>query len=296
MTRSASKVKGLFTALLTPFDDNGNVDADRLAKLVRFQVSKGTEGIFPCGSTGLGPMLSLEERKTVAETVIESCRRKVPVVVQVGAPDTPSTVELARHAAGAGAYAVATLTPYYYKPGERAVAKHFEAVADAVDVPVLAYNIPQFTGNSLQAKAVADLAKAGTLSGIKDSSRDFLHLLDLIDAVPDAFAVMNGTEEYGLFAINSGADGLVSGGANALPELFKSMLAADRRGDHAAALSAQRQVQAFKDLVKQGQISAYYEILRERGVDCGLPRRPLLPLEKTEGKRVIDGLRGLDLI
>ncbi|MDG6914014.1 MAG: dihydrodipicolinate synthase family protein [Nitrososphaerota archaeon] len=294
--KSASKVKGLFTALLTPFDDNGRVDVDRLAKLVRFQVSMGAEGIFPCGSTGLGPMLSLEERKTVAEAVIGASRRKVPVVVQVGGPDTPSTVELARHAAEAGAYAVATLTPYYYKAGERAVAKHFEAVAASVEVPVLGYNIPQLTGNSLQAKATADLAKAGTLSGIKDSSRDFLHLLELIDAVPETFAVMNGTEEYGLFAINSGADGLVSGGANALPELFKSMLTAERKGDHMAALAAQKQVQAFKDLVKQSPISSYYEILRERGLDCGTPRRPLLPLEESEAKKVVDGLKAMGLL
>lgn len=296
MPRLAPKVKGLYTALLTAFDDRGRVDTDRIAKLVRFQVLKGADGIFPCGSTGLGPMLTVEERKSVAEAAIGASRKRIPVVVQVGAADTTSAVDLAKHAEDAGAYAVASLTPYYYRPGDRAVAKHFETLSEAVEIPVLAYNIPQFTGNSLQAKTVAELAERGIISGLKDSSRDFLHLMELVDSVPGDFPVMNGTEEYGLFAIYSGASGLVSGGASAVPELFKSMLTAVRRGDHAAALAEQSTVRAFKGLVKQNQISAYYEILKVRGLDCGSPRRPLLALDRDEARKVIDGMKALGLL
>ena len=291
-----SKVHGLFTALITPFDDRGRIDPERLSKLVSFQLSKGTEGIYPCGSTGLGPVLSLDERKAIAETVVIAARGRVPVVVQVGCADTPSTVELAKHAEKAGADAVASLTPYYYKPGERAVAKHFEAVSGAVSIPLLAYNIPQFTGNSLSAGAVASLAKSGVIAGIKDSSRDLLQLIDLLDAVPEEFVVMNGTEEYALFAMMSGADGLVSGGASALPEVFKSLVAAQRKGDYRAATEAQSLVQRVKSLVKPSPISAYYAILRERGVDCGSPRAPFLPMEEGDASRMMEGLRGLRLI
>jgi len=272
------------------------VDANRLAELIRFQVSKGTEGVFLCGTTGLGPMLRLEERKSMAETAVEASAEKVPVVVQVGCADTASTVELAKHAESAGADAVASLTPYYYKPGEKAIMKHFEAIAKSVGIPVFAYNIPQFTGNNLQASAVAAMAKDGTLAGIKDSSRDILQLLDLLQAVPDEFVVMNGTEEYGLFAMMSGADGLVSGGASALPEIFNSLIAAQRKGDYKAALAAQKTVQKFKELVKPTPISAYYEIVRERGIDCGKPRAPFLPMDRAEAERMIKGLRGLGLI
>ena len=294
--RSARKVRGLFTAIITPFDGRGRVDAEALSRLVRFQISKGTEGIYACGTTGLGPMLGIDERKSVAEAVLGASRGRVPVVVQVGCADTPSTVTLARHAEREGADAVASLTPYYYKPGERAVVKHFESVSTSVELPLLAYHIPQFTGNSLQPETVASMAKDGTLSGIKDSSRDFLQLLDLIGAVPDDFVVMNGTEEYGLFAIMSGADGLVSGGASAMPELFKSMVSAERRGDHRSALEAQRKVQLMKDLVKAGPISAYYAILRERGIDCGVPRPPFLPTKGADAKRVVTGLKALGLL
>jgi 4-hydroxy-tetrahydrodipicolinate synthase len=293
---NAHKVKGLFTALITPFDGKGRMDTGALDALVRFQIGKGVNGIYPCGSTGLGPMLTFEERKSVAEAVIKAAGGRVPVVVQVGSPDTASTIELARHAERMGADAVASLTPYYYKPGENATFKHFEAVSKSVTIPLFAYNIPVFTGNNLQPGAVASMAKEGIIAGVKDSSRDFLHLLDLLNSVPDEFVVMNGTEEYGLFAIMSGADGLVSGGASALPELFKSMVEAQRRGDHRAALSAQKTVQKVKDLVKQGPISAYYEILRERGIDCGSPRPPFLPMDKKDAARVIAGLRSLKLI
>jgi 4-hydroxy-tetrahydrodipicolinate synthase len=291
-----SKVRGLFSAIITPFRGNGEVDVDRMSDLAQFQISKGVDGIYPCGTTGLGPMMKVDERKAVAEAVIGAARGKVPVVVQVGAADTASTVELARHAEKAGAYAVASLTPYYYKPGEKAIVKHFESVSAAVGIPVFAYNIPQFTGNNLQASTVADMARKGTIKGIKDSSRDLLQLLDLIDVVPEDFVVMNGTEEYGLFAIMAGADGLVSGGASALPEIFKSLVEAQLKGDYPAALAAHETVLKVKDLVKTAPISAYYSILKERGMDCGVPRAPFLPLGKEEANRISNGLRSLNLI
>jgi 4-hydroxy-tetrahydrodipicolinate synthase len=295
-SRMAAKVQGLFTALITPFDKTGEVDADRLGELVKFQVSNGVDGIYPCGSTGLGPMLSVEERELVAETVIGEAGTKVPVVVQVGCPDTASTVKLAKHAEKAGAYAIASLPPYYYKPGERAILKHFDAVSKAVSVPVFAYNIPQFTGNNLLPGAVAELARSGVISGVKDSSRDFLQVLDLIAAVPDDFIIMNGTEEYGLFAMMSGADGLVSGGASALPGLMKSMVEAHRSGDRQGALAAQRKVQEAKELVRSGPISAYYEILRARGLDCGAPRLPFLPMNKEDSAKMLAGLKSRNLL
>lgn len=295
-TKKSREIGGLFCAIITPFDDKGRVNAEALSELVRFQVSKGVDGIYPCGSTGLGPMLSVAERKLVAETVVSAAGGRVPVVVQVGSADTESTVELAGHAEKVGADAIASLTPFYYRPGDKAIVKHFETVAKAVSIPLLAYNIPQFTGNNLQPATVSSMAKVGTISGIKDSSQNFLQLEDLIAAVPDEFVVMNGTEEYGLYAIMSGADGLVSGGSSALPEVFKSMLSAQKRGDYPTALRAQEMILKVKDLSKPSPISAYYSILRERGIECGAPRPPYLPLEGPEAERTIEGLKELGLL
>lgn len=284
--RKASKVKGLFPALITPFDAKGRVDQEATARLVNFQVSKGVDGLYPCGSNGLAPMLSIQERKLIAETVLEKASGRVPVVVQVGAADTASSVELARHAEEHGAYAVASLTPYYYKPGDSSVVKHFETIGRAVGVPLLAYNIPQFTGNNLRPAMVAELAKKGTIVGIKDSTRDVLQLLELLGLVPGGFVVMNGTEEYALFAMMMGGQGLVSGGANAFPELFVSLVQAVQNRNYKDAIDYQRKVIQFKDAVSAGPIPSYYEILRRRGIDCGRPRPPFLPLSREDEARV----------
>jgi 4-hydroxy-tetrahydrodipicolinate synthase len=294
-SKSSKKVHGLFTALLTPFDSRGRVDREALASLVRFQVSRRVDGIYPCGSTGLGPMLNTQERKLIAETVISEAARKVPVVVQVGCADTPTTIELARHAEKSGAYAVAALTPFYYKPGEAAVAKHFESVSKSITIPLFAYNIPQFTGNNLKPEAVSRLARRGTIAGIKDSSRDLIQLQDILGLVPDDFVVMNGTEEYALFAMMMGGDGVVSGGASACPELFQSLVSAHNAGDMAAASAAQRRILQFKDAVREAPISSYYEILKARGLNCGDPRAPFLPLSDHQGKQLLGRLRALGL-
>ena len=290
------KISGLFTAIITPFDAQGRVDLEAFAKLMRFQVAKGVDGIYVCGTTGLAPLLSLEERKSLAEAAIEESGGKIPVVVQVGCADTPSTIKLAKHAETAGAYAVASLTPYYYKPGERAIAAHFESVSRAVETPLLAYNIPQFTGNNIPPGLVAALARKGTILGLKDSSRDLLQLQDTIGLVPEGFVVMNGTEEYGLHAIMSGASGLVSGGSSALPEVFRSMITAQRKGDYRSANAAQKTILKVKDAVRKSPIPAYYEILRARGIDCGRPRAPFLPMEDAEARQMMEDLKSQDLL
>lgn len=293
--KGTGKVRGLFTALLTPFERSGRVDLDRLGSLVNFQISKGVDGIYACGSTGLGPLLSIEERQAIAETVISYAGGKVPAVVQVGCADTPSTIKLARHAEKAGAYAIASLTPFYYKPGEAATIKHFESVASSVNLPLFAYNIPQFTGNNLLPKTVASLANKGTIAGVKDSHKDVMHLLELLDAVPEGFVVMTGAEEFALFAIMMGADGVVSGGANAYPELFHSLVSAFRAKDFAACSAAQKEILAFKDAARGIPLSPYYEILSARGHDCGVPRAPFLPLKKGAREQLLMRLRKLGL-
>ena len=288
-------IKGLVTALLTPFDGNERVEEESLAELLRFQISKGTQNIFACGTTGLGPLLSVEERKRVAEVSIEGAGMHIPIVVQVGAADTATSVALAKHAEKRGADAIASLTPYYYKPGDEAIMKHFERIARAVSVPLFAYNIPQFTGNNLSQSIVGSMAKKGTIVGIKDSSRDFLQLLGIIGAVPESFTVMNGTEEYALFAMMSGADGIISGAANAFPELFRSLVDAHGSGNYPRAEKIQRKIVEVKEAIGPRAIAGYYEILRGRGINCGGPRGPMTPLNKEEMIRIRSDLSRLDV-
>lgn len=296
MPKVQKKIGGFITALITPFDVRGRVNDDALSGLVSFQISKGAEGLFACGSTGLGPMLRVEERKRVVDVVVEEASGRVPVVVQVGSADTSTSVELAKHAEKTGADAVASLTPYYYKPGENAISKHFETISESVDLPLFAYSIPQFTGNNLMPRTVAAMAKRRTIAGIKDSSRDFLQLAEMLNAVPEDFIVMNGTEEYALFAMMLGADGVVSGGANAYPEVFKELVVCHRARQYASALAAQQTILKFKDAVRAGPIPSYYEILHLRGIECGEPRAPFLPLDKPSKTRLSAEMRRLSVL
>ena len=291
MSRSPGEIRGLFTALITPFGKDGKVDHAALAALVRFQISAKVDGLLPCGSTGLGPLLTVQERKEVAETVLREVSGKVPVVVQVGCADTQSTIELARHAEKVGADAVASLTPYYYKPGEAAMIKHFETIKESIGIPLFAYNIPQFTGNNLLPKTVASLARNSIIAGIKDSSRDVIQLLDLIEAVPNDFVVMNGTEAYALYAMMMGGDGVVSGGASAYPEIFRAMVAAYQSGDLAKASFEQGRILEFKEATKDAPIPSYYEILNARGIGVGQPRLPFQPLDSDERERLLASLK-----
>lgn len=295
LPRQRKEIRGLFTALLTPFDAKGNVNHKALAKLVKFQIRSGINGLYVCGTTGLGPLLRVEERKAVAMTVVQESSGSLPVVIQVGCPDTSSAVELAKHAEGLGADAVASLTPYYYKPGDAAIQKHFETIANSVDVPLFAYNIPQFTGNNLRPELVASLARRRTIAGIKDSSRDVLQLLEILELVPEKFVVMNGTEEYGLYSLMMGGDGLVSGGANAVPELFSSLVSSFAGDDFKTAVGCQHSVLEFRDMVKASPIPAYYEFLRARGIDCGSPRPPFRPLGKEESGRLLKRMSSADI-
>ena len=288
-------VEGLITALLTPFDASGRVSERALIELVHFQLESGCQGLYPCGTTGLGPLLQAEERKRVAEVVVREAAGRVPVIVQVGSADTSSTVELARHAEKVGADAVASLTPYYYRPGDNAVVSHFEKICNSISIPLFAYNIPQFTGNNLRPSLVAGMARKGTIKGIKDSSRDFLQLLDIIQGSPEGFTVVNGTEEYALYGLMAGTAGQVSGKANAFPELLRSLVAAFNSEDYESALEAQRLVTEVRNLLGERAISSYYEVLKQRGIDCGKPRGPFLPLDKAEQKRIKAGLTKLGL-
>jgi dihydrodipicolinate synthase/N-acetylneuraminate lyase len=142
---------------------------------------------------------------------------------------------------------------------------------------------------------VADLAKKGTIAGIKDSTRDVLQLLDLLGLVPEGFVVMNGTEDYALFAMMMGSQGLISGGANAFPELFVSLVHAVQSRNYKDAIDYQRKVIQFKDAVSAGPIPSYYEILRRRGIDCGQPRPPFLPLSREDKARVANRLLQLGI-
>jgi 2-dehydro-3-deoxy-D-pentonate aldolase len=233
---------GLMPAMVTPFDERGEVDLDAAEAVVERFIEARVSGISPLGSTGEFSHLTIEERRRFAEGVIRVVAGRVPVVVGVGATGTREAVELARHAEGAGADGVLVVSPFYWKVGEEGLFAHFAAVARAVGIPVLVYNLPLLTGIDLSPSLVARVAgECPNVVGLKDTVTEYSHTVNVLREVkpgnPD-FSVLAGFEDLILPSMLAGGDGSICGLANVAPELFVGLVrcAQDGKLDEAAEL------------------------------------------------------------
>ena len=161
--------KGSFTALVTPFDGD-SVDYDAFTRLVEFQIQSGTHGLVPCGTTGESPTLSHEEHARVVEVCISAAKGRVPVIAGAGSNSTKEAIELARHAEKAGATAVLIVTPYYNKPTQEGLYRHFKAINDAIGIPIIIYNIPSRSVIDMSVATMARLFKLPNIAGVKDAT------------------------------------------------------------------------------------------------------------------------------
>ncbi len=276
------RLHGIITALVTPFSNNGQVDEEAIRQLVQFQIKSGVNGLFPLGTTGMGPAMETEERKRVAEIVVKEAQRRVPVIVQVGAADPTVSIDLARHAENCGADAIASLTPFYYHPGNDATIEHYKRLAASTKLPVLVYNIPSNTGNNVDAKLLVQLSRIPNIVGIKDSSRDFVQLLDYLGAAPQGFSVINGTDSYLFSALCAGVNAGVSATANPFPELFVEMYEAYKASDLTKGGRLQKKIHSLRAAMSSPPLTPLLEVLKMRGLKSGNVRPPLRQMNTEE--------------
>ncbi|TVQ36390.1 MAG: dihydrodipicolinate synthase family protein [Spirochaetaceae bacterium] len=279
--------EGVFPALITPFDENGELDEKKLRAFLRFLIPQ-VQGLYPCGSYGSGPLMTIEQRKRVAAIVMEEAAASIPVVLHVGTPDTATTIELARHAEQLGVAAVACLTPYYYLHGFNNVLEHFTRIVDSVSTPVFVYHNPKYTNfTAFTPEHLVRLAEVG-VRGLKDSSASIGFFYDCISAVDDPdFTFLIGSQTILLPALVGGGHGCVSGLSNLFPRLVNRIFDFARRGDYRGALSLQRKANRLRTLTGQGiPVPFYHAALRFRDIDIGLPRSPHLPYSPNDVKRI----------
>jgi 4-hydroxy-tetrahydrodipicolinate synthase len=275
-------LRGIITALLTPFSESGSIDEAALEELVDFQVRSGVNGLFPLGTTGMGPAMEPDERKRVAEIVVDRARGKVPVIVQVGDSNPAASIELAQHAEKVGADAVASLTPFYYHPDAETVIDYYKRLARKTELPVVVYNIPRNTGNNVDSKLLLKLSQIPNVVGIKDSSRDFSQLLDYLAVVPENFTVINGTDSYLFSAFCAGVDAGVSATANPVPELFVQMYEAYKSRELKKGQELQKTIHALRDGMSNPPLAPLLEALKIRGLRSGNVRLPLRAMNHSE--------------
>lgn len=284
-----SSLKGMFVPNITPFARNGDVDVDALRTCVRFWVDGGVSGLVPCGSNGEAPYLSREERRKVVETVLDEVNGKVPVIAGTGSMSTQETITFTGDAKDLGADAALIVTPFYFKPSNKEICAHYRKVSEAADLPIFIYNVPKFTGFSLEPAVAAEVvAQNEQIVGVKNSSGNFGSLTETIRLVGDEVSVMAGTAELVLPALTLGASGAIVAVANVFPKLCSSLYEAVRTGNHEEAVELQRSVSYVNEVLvrRHNQLSAIKEALRLLGLPGGYPRRPALSLEGLEKKDV----------
>jgi len=276
-------LEGIITALVTPFTEDSKLNVDGLRRLIDFQLSNGVTSFFICGTYGLGPVMSVDERKKVTELVVESVGGRGKVIVHVGSLNIDDALELARHAEDVGAYAIASLPPYYYVFDDEAIINYFKRLVSRVKIPVYLYNNPARTGVRITSELLRRLADVG-VTGVKDSSFDIVRFYEDLTVVdPSRFEFIMGTEALLLPAMVVGVKACISGLSNVFPELVVKLYKLVSEGDYVNAAKLHLEViKVRKVLHLVPTIPAVFEVLRLRGIDVGIPKPPFRRLSSKE--------------
>ena len=289
--------KGIIPPIMTAFTKEGEIYEEGTRAIVDFIVPH-VQGLFPCGTYGSGPMMSIQERKKVAEIIIDQVKGRVPVIIQVGTADTKNTIDLAQHAEKIGAVAVGAVTPYYNSYDEESIFTHFQKLIQAVRIPVFLYDNPKCSGNSISTDLFIRLAREG-LSGIKDSTFDLVKYCHTRIALKD-FSEMNlisGTEALFVPAFDAGATAAVAGLGNVYPDLMGQFYQLYLKGDRSALMKMQEKILIVRQIMKYGPtVPTCHAILKMRGVDSGYPRLPFKPISPQVEERVKKSLQSMNLL
>lgn len=230
--------QGSIPALITPFK-NGKVDEQTFQDNVEWQIEQGSDALVPVGTTGESPTLSHLEHHRVVELCLEAAKGRVPVIAGTGSNNTAEAISLQKHAKDAGAAAGLVVTPYYNKPMQAGLLAHFKAIHDAVDLPIIIYNIPGRSVIDMSVETMAELAKLPNIVGVKDATGDLARPLATTVSCPDDFCQLSGEDATAVQFLSAGGKGCISVTANIAPKLCSDMQRAWREGDIAKAMEIQ---------------------------------------------------------
>jgi 4-hydroxy-tetrahydrodipicolinate synthase len=287
-------LEGIFVPHITPFKRDGDLDETALRTCVRFWLEGGVSGLVPCGSNGEAPYLSREERRKIIKAVVDEVNGKVPVVAGTGSMSTRETILFTEDAKDLGADAALVVTPYYFKLSSREMHEHYKALCEAVDLPIVLYSVPKFTGYSLEPALIQQIAsECKNVVGVKDSGGSIGAITETIRLVGARISVLAGTADVILPTLMLGGKGAVVAVANAFPKMCAELYDAFKRKDLEKASSLQRQVAYLNDvLVKRyNQLSSIKEAMKLMGLPAGYPRRPALPLKEDEKSDIAKALK-----
>jgi 4-hydroxy-tetrahydrodipicolinate synthase len=272
--------KGSLVALITPMRANGSVDEKAYAEFVDWQIKEGTHGVVPVGTTGESPTLSHEEHRRVVEIAIEVAARRVPVIAGAGSNSTEEAIALTRHAKEAGADAALIVTPYYNKPTQEGMFLHYTAIAEAVDLPIIIYNIPPRSVVDMSVETMARLARHRNIIGVKDATANLTRPLHTRRACGEDFCQLSGEDHTALSYNAAGGHGCISVTANVAPRLCSQMQTAWAEGRIREAMTLQNRLVPLHDALfsetSPGPVKYAASLLGKTSEHCRLPLAPLM--------------------
>jgi 4-hydroxy-tetrahydrodipicolinate synthase len=296
MTTPTRRFSGSMVALATPFS-NGAVDWKAFGPMIERQIAGGSSALVPCGSTGEAATLTHDEHAEVVRFVVEQARGRLPVIAGTGSNSTAEAIRLTRDAKKAGASAALMISPYYNRPNQEGLRRHYLEVADAVDLPIILYNIPIRTGRAIDAATVADLARHPNIIGLKES--DALdHTLDVLHAVPRDFEIYAGDDSTTLTVVALGGAGVITTIGNVVPREMADLAAAAAAGDLARARAIQaRLFPLMRACFGEPNPIPLKHALSLLGLCRDEVRLPLVPMADGKARtELVGALRGLGLL
>ena len=288
------KPEGIYVPNVTPFDNEGNIMFDALGTLLDFWVAEGVSGVVVNASTGEGPYLAREEKMQVIEYAIDKIDGRAMVYAGTAAMSTRDTIEYTRDAKEAGAEAALVTTPFFFHPTNDETVHYFIDLMDAVDIPVILYNVPKFTGYSVDPTVVARVSEESSqLVAMKDSSGNPANMAEVIRLCGKKINCLSGSADMILPTLMLGGKGAIVAVGNVIPRVCVETYNAYQNGDKESAGQGQFKASYVnKILVRENpQIAAIKTALNQRGYKAGVPRRPLLPLNDVTSKRISEALK-----
>ncbi|MCX7655204.1 MAG: 4-hydroxy-tetrahydrodipicolinate synthase [Treponemataceae bacterium] len=299
MVQDGMQLRGAFTALITPMEADGSVDYEGFRTLIRLQLEAGINGLVPLGTTGETPTLERDEQDRLITLALEEAGGKVPVIVGVGSNSTAHTVHNARRAQELGADAILVVTPYYNKPTNEGIYRHFAAIAEATDIPIVVYNIAGRTGKNIDVATMERLSRIPSVVAVKEASGDIAQMGDIIATVAQArrqegkyFAVLSGDDAFTLPLAVLGGDGVISVVSNLVPKRIVELCQACQQGDFAEARRKHYELlPLFKGAFIETNPIPIKTAMGWLGLPAGPLRLPLCELEKNNIEKLKAALR-----
>jgi 4-hydroxy-tetrahydrodipicolinate synthase len=289
--------QGVFTALVTPFNEDKSISEKDLKDLVDFNIEKGVDGLVPMGTTGESPTLSHEEHIKVIEIVCKHVNKRIPVIAGAGSNSTDEALHLTKRAKEVGADVTLQVAPYYNKPTQEGLYRHFKTIADKVDLPMIVYNIPGRTGKNIETDTIVRLAEHPNIIGVKEASGSLPQMMDVIHRTPEDFVVLSGDDNLTLPLMAVGGKGVISVASNIIPDRMSAMVTAGLNGNFEKMRKIHYELLPFfkAEFIETNPIPIK-TALAMKGMAKEVFRLPLCEMNPENKKKLKEVLKSLKII